>query len=39
MFAGEFLEPREASWLWSTMGVAPASAEPSHTEAAIAGYA
>jgi SAM-dependent methyltransferase len=36
MFADDFLEPREASWLWSTMGVVPASAEPSLTETAIA---
>lgn len=36
MFAGERLEPREAEWLWSTMGVVPASADPARTAAAIA---
>ena len=35
MFAAESLEPREAAWLWSTMGVVPANADPAHTEAAI----
>lgn len=36
MFAGDRLEPREAEWLWSTMGVAAASADVDSTEAAIA---
>jgi 2-polyprenyl-3-methyl-5-hydroxy-6-metoxy-1,4-benzoquinol methylase len=36
MFGTERLEPREASWLWATMGVAPESARPERTEAAIA---
>jgi SAM-dependent methyltransferase len=36
MFAGPNLEPGEATWLWTTMGVAPASADPAATEAAIA---
>jgi SAM-dependent methyltransferase len=34
-FAGPRLEPREAAWLWGTLGVVPASAEPSRAEAAI----
>ncbi len=37
MFAGPALEAREAAWLWTTMGVVPASADPAATEAAIAG--
>jgi SAM-dependent methyltransferase len=36
MFAGDRLEPREAAWLWGTMGVVPTSADPDLTEAAIA---
>ena len=36
MFGTERLEPREAAWLWATMGVAPESARPERTEAAIA---
>jgi 2-polyprenyl-3-methyl-5-hydroxy-6-metoxy-1,4-benzoquinol methylase len=36
MFGTERLEPREASWLWTTMGVVPESARPERTEAAIA---
>lgn len=36
MFGGEALEPREAAWLWATMGVVPASADPAATESAIA---
>jgi SAM-dependent methyltransferase len=35
MFAGDRLEPREAGWLWATMGVVPASTDPDRTEAAI----
>jgi len=35
MFAGPNLEPGEASWLWTTMGVVPASATPATTVAAI----
>jgi ubiquinone/menaquinone biosynthesis C-methylase UbiE len=35
MFAGDRLEPREAEWLWRTMGVVPASAERERTDAAI----
>jgi SAM-dependent methyltransferase len=30
------LEPREAEWLWKTMGVVPTSAAPGRTDAAIA---
>ena len=37
MFAGDRLEPREADWLWRTMQVAPAAADPAQTDAAIAG--
>jgi SAM-dependent methyltransferase len=37
MFAGDRLEPREADWLWPTMGGAPASADPARTDAAISG--
>jgi 2-polyprenyl-3-methyl-5-hydroxy-6-metoxy-1,4-benzoquinol methylase len=36
MFGTDRLEPREASWLWATMGGVPQSAQPDHTEAAIA---
>jgi hypothetical protein len=36
MFGTEALEPREADWLWATMGVVPASARPERTEEAIA---
>jgi SAM-dependent methyltransferase len=36
MFAGDRLEPREAEWLWRTMGVVPSSADPRQTETAIA---
>ena len=35
-FATDRLEPREAEWLWTTMRVVPASAQPQRTEAAIA---
>ena len=35
MFETDRLEPREAEWLWRTMGVVPASADPTHVEAAI----
>jgi ubiquinone/menaquinone biosynthesis C-methylase UbiE len=36
MFGTDRLEPREAEWLWSTMGVVPTSADPPNTEDAIA---
>jgi SAM-dependent methyltransferase len=36
MFGTELLEPREAAWLFATMGVVPANADPARTEAAIA---
>jgi len=36
MFGTELLEPREAAWLFDTMGVVPANADPAQTEAAIA---
>jgi SAM-dependent methyltransferase len=36
MFAGDHLEPREADWLWRTMGVVPSSADARQTETAIA---
>jgi SAM-dependent methyltransferase len=36
MFGTDRLEPREAAWLWATMGVVPESARPERTEAAIA---
>jgi len=36
MFGTDRLEPREASWLWATMGVVPENARPERTEAAIA---
>ena len=35
MFATDRLEPREAAWLWQTMGVVPSSADPAVTDAAI----
>lgn len=35
MFGTDGLEPREADWLWRTMGVVPTSAEPARTDAAI----
>ena len=36
MFGTASLEPREAGWLWSTMGVVATSADPANTDAAIA---
>ena len=36
MFGTDRLEPREADWLWKTMGVVPTSAERDRTDAAIA---
>jgi SAM-dependent methyltransferase len=36
MFGTDRLEPREAEWLWRTLRVAEASADPARTEAAIA---
>jgi SAM-dependent methyltransferase len=36
MFGTDQLEPREASWLWTTMGIVPESARSERTEAAIA---
>jgi SAM-dependent methyltransferase len=36
MFGTDALEPREAAWLWDTMGVVPANTDPATTEAAIA---
>jgi ubiquinone/menaquinone biosynthesis C-methylase UbiE len=36
MFGTDWLEPREAAWLWDTMGVIPQSADPSRAEQAIA---
>jgi SAM-dependent methyltransferase len=35
LFGTDRLEPREAAWLWDTMGVAPESARPERTEVAI----
>ena len=35
MFGTDRLEPREAEWLWRTMRVVPASADPARTTAAI----
>jgi SAM-dependent methyltransferase len=35
MFGTELLEAREGAWLFDTMGVVPANAEPDRTEAAI----
>lgn len=36
MFGTDRLEPREARWLFSTMGVVPSSADPRRTEEAVA---
>ena len=36
MFGTDRLEPREAEWLWTTMGVVPTSADRARTDAAIA---
>jgi SAM-dependent methyltransferase len=36
MFGTKRLEPREAAWLWETMGVIPESARPERTETATA---
>jgi SAM-dependent methyltransferase len=36
MVATDLLEPREARWLWTTMGIVPASADPVAIEAALA---
>lgn len=36
MFGTGRLEPREADWLFTTMGVVPASADPAGTERAVA---
>jgi SAM-dependent methyltransferase len=36
MFATDRLEPREAEWLWRTMGVVETTADPARTDAAIA---
>ena len=36
MFGSALLDPAEAAWLWSTMGVVPENADPARTEAAIA---
>jgi SAM-dependent methyltransferase len=36
VFGIQWLEPREAEWLWDTMGVVAASADPANTDAAIA---
>jgi SAM-dependent methyltransferase len=36
MFGTDRLEPREAEWLWKTMGVVPTSADPGRMDAAIA---
>jgi SAM-dependent methyltransferase len=35
MFGTDLLEPREAAWLWDTMGVVPQSADQERTEGAI----
>jgi SAM-dependent methyltransferase len=35
-FATERLEPREAAWLWKTMGIVQTSADPARTDEAIA---
>jgi ubiquinone/menaquinone biosynthesis C-methylase UbiE len=37
MFGTDRLEPREAAWLWATLGVVPANTNPQHIEAAFAG--
>lgn len=36
MFGTDRLEPHEASWLWSTMGVVPSSADPDLVDRIIA---
>lgn len=36
-FRTDRLEPREAEWLWATMGVVPDNADPPHVESAFAG--
>jgi SAM-dependent methyltransferase len=36
MFGTDLLEPREAAWLFDTMGVVPGNADPARTESAIA---
>ncbi len=36
MFGTERLEPREAAWLWKTMGVVATSGDPQRTDRAIA---
>jgi SAM-dependent methyltransferase len=36
VFGTDRLEPQEAARLWKAMGVVPTSAEPDHTDAAIA---
>lgn len=36
-FGTDRLQPREAEWLWATMGVVPDNANPQHFEAAFAG--
>jgi SAM-dependent methyltransferase len=36
MLAGPRLEPREAAWLWRTLGVVPTSADPERVDAAVA---
>ncbi|HEX6820328.1 MAG TPA: class I SAM-dependent methyltransferase [Ktedonobacterales bacterium] len=36
MFGAERMEPREAAWLYATMGCVPQNMDPSHTVAAIA---
>ncbi len=36
-FRTDWLEPREAEWLWAAAGVVPGNADPQHVEAAFAG--
>jgi len=36
VFRTERLEPREAEWLWRTVGIAPTSTDPARADAAIA---
>lgn len=36
LFATDRLEPREAEWLWRTIGVVKTTADPARTDAAIA---
>ncbi len=36
MFGTGLLEPREAEWLFTVMGVVPSNADPAHTEQAVA---